>query len=295
MARYLSVDETAEILRTTDRTVRRMLNDGRLAGSQHMDKGKLVWRVHATKEILQKLETTYKDNGISLEAIDAEEIEDQSEPEASASEQAGNWQEATRKQASGAVDEFWNQIAGKFIERLEVKDQLIGEMRKDLAEKERQLRLLPDLEKQAEEERKATEIKELEAQALRKQIAALKEAAAETELKARRETERLNQLEKLEKEVLPDLQVQLEQEKIQKQAELVRAQEESQKLVEALERTLSENKRLADEELERLRKEKDVQAQAIQEQLQLISSKLEKSQEPWWKKWLTAGGNDKTT
>ena len=55
MARYFSVEEAAQVLGTTDRTVRRMLSSGRLAGSQHLDKGKLVWRVHASKEILEKM------------------------------------------------------------------------------------------------------------------------------------------------------------------------------------------------------------------------------------------------
>ena len=301
VARYLSVDETAEILRTTDRTVRRMLNDGRLAGSQYMDKGKLVWRVHATKEILQKLESAFKADGISLEAIDAEEVEAEAALDSATPEQAENWQEAARSHAAGAVDEFWNQIASKFMERLEVKDQMIGEMRKELAEKERQLRLLPDLEKRAEEERKATELKELEAEALRKQISSMQE---DQNAKA----EELQRLIKIERELLPELQSQLDQERAQKQKEAAAAQKrladlEKEKLeaeqarmkLEELETNLTETKRQADEQLTLLRKEKDEQTAAIQEQLVLITGKLEKTQRPWWKWWVTGGSGESGT
>lgn len=71
------------------------------------------------------------------------------------------------------VEALWDQLAGKFLEKLEQKDQLIGELRSELSDKDRRLKLLPDLQKQAEDERKAAELKHLEAEALRKQIVAL--------------------------------------------------------------------------------------------------------------------------
>ena len=155
MPRYFSVEEAAKILETTDRTVRRMLSSGRLNGSQTTEKGKLVWRVHASKEILDRLPTA--------EAIATEEsivdINDASlqtdfAPESKCSEeqertQDSTWQAKAQTHAGNVAEQFWNEFAGKFLERLEAKDQHIGMLEAELQEKERQLRLLPDLEQKA--------------------------------------------------------------------------------------------------------------------------------------------------
>ncbi len=184
MARYLSVEETAELLGTTDRTVRRMLNSGRLSGSQHLDKGKMVWRVHATKDIIQKLEGSYAASNLisddaEVDLLDAE-IDDSNDTEVN-NPRTREWTAEAHTKASSAVDEFWNQISDRFIEKLEAKDQLIGQMQNKIEEKDRQLRLLPDFEKRAEDERKASELKELEVIALKKHLELL-EASKETEI-----------------------------------------------------------------------------------------------------------------
>jgi hypothetical protein len=198
VARYLSVEETAELLGTTDRTVRRMLNSGRLSGSQHLDKGKMVWRVHATKDILQKLEGSYAASSLvsddaAVDLLDAE-IDDSNETELASPR--GEWTAEARTNASSAVDQFWNQISDRFIEKLEAKDQLIGQMQNKIEEKDRQLRLLPDFEKRAEDERKANELKELEVIALKKHLELL-EASKEAEIQnLRTELETLKSIPK---------------------------------------------------------------------------------------------------
>ena len=176
MARYYSVEEVSEVLGTTERTIRRMLNDGRLAGSQKMEKGKLVWRVHATKELDEKIEEFNKLLNAATETIDVEASASAVDAEDTVvTEDLNNFREENTSKAASAVDDFWNQVSQKFLERLELKDQIIGEMTYELEETKRQLKLLPDLRKQAEEDKKLVEVKVHETEALKKQITLLKE------------------------------------------------------------------------------------------------------------------------
>lgn len=202
MARYFSVEEAAGILGTTERTVRRMLNAGKLAGSQHMDKGKLVWRVHASKEILQKIPQIV-DEPLEAEAAATEVDTAPVETEVDASP---GWRQDSTERASAAVDEFWNQIAAKFLDKIEQKDQTIGALRVELTEKERQLRLLPDLQKQLQIEQEQRNLSAQESAALHKQIEALKvvaeeeRAVLELELKSSK-NEKEEELSKLKEEL----------------------------------------------------------------------------------------------
>jgi DNA repair exonuclease SbcCD ATPase subunit len=213
-----------------------MLSSGRLAGSQHLDKGKLVWRVHASKEILEKVCVTDSPNseGQVVDVVDTKEELD-FQPE---NPEGRTWHAEAQSQAGAMAEQFWNQVAAKFMERIELKDQVIGSLRHELEEKDRQLRLLPDLEKRAEEERKTAELKSLEAEALRKQVAALQEE---------------------------------KQKSIQQERELA---EESDKKAGQLER-----------EMEQIKAEKEREGIAVSKKLSVLTEKLEKLEQPWWKKW----------
>ena len=139
----------------------------------------------------------------------------------------------TQTAASGVAEELWSNLISRFLEKLEVKDQLIGEMRTELADKDRQLKLLPDLEKRAEEERKAAELRALEAEALKKQIAAIQEQKEE-ELTAKQkvaELERqMEQLQTAEAEKLARLQEEKEAQETAIQKQLAAVTEELQQL-----------------------------------------------------------------
>jgi len=102
----------------------------------------------------------------------------------------GDWTDPARATAGGVAEELWSNLINRFLEKLEEKDQLIGVMRTELADKDRQLKLLPDLEKKAEEERKAAELRALEAAALQKQIEAM-QAEKEEALNAQQKVEEL--------------------------------------------------------------------------------------------------------
>jgi hypothetical protein len=196
----LSVKQVADVLGVSPRAVLKRLNNGQLKGTRRTNKyGVEEWWVYPTKEIRASLEAAGRIDilGESLsdaEIVDAEEASVSNDnpvyeqDEDTSQINPGAWTGNTRETTSGVAEELWNNIISRFLGELKERDQLIGEMRSELADKERQLKLLPDLQKraeeehrQAEEERKASELKELEAEALRKQIAAMQDEQQQAE------------------------------------------------------------------------------------------------------------------
>lgn len=78
-------------------------------------------------------------------------------------------------------------------------------------DKNRQLKLLPDFQKEAEQRRQQAETKKLEAIALAKQIEAMKK-------RDRQKAVEVERLAKLESETLPTLESQLEQERLEERS-----------------------------------------------------------------------------
>lgn len=198
MVRHLTVDEAARILGTTDRTVRRMLNEGRLTGSQALDKGKQVWRVHLTKEILQHMPRAEDSQAY---VVDVEEVREQEsiqnstqttvpfqsadnsqKPAESQPEQqfAKSSEEPRSEHTKTLAESVWKEIETKFIERLTVQSEEIGRLKSKLEENSSQLLLLEDREKQlkdmprikeqAEHAQQALEAKAFELEAAKKQL-----------------------------------------------------------------------------------------------------------------------------
>jgi hypothetical protein len=143
-----------------------------------------------------------------------------------------------------AIDEVLSKLTEQFSKQLNTEKEVIFTLKRELEEKDRQLRLLPDFQKQAEDERKAAELKELEALALRKQIAAL----------------------------------QAEQDEVDR----------ARSKIEELEKVLVESKQQAQEEIERLKEEKEAQSKAVQEQLLALTATVQDLKKPWWKKLFSA-------
>ncbi len=226
-----------------------------------------------------------------------------------------DWTKADRtKAANGVAEDLWNNLISKFMAQIGEKDQLIGEMRSELQEKDRQLLLLPDSEaiakrveeearklseaerqkaeeearraeaeaQRAETEKKNNELAQLEVIALQKQVGLLQEKASS-----------FAKLTELEAE-LPLLQGQLAQERLQKDQALA----ESSAKVKALEGAKYEAEqakiRLEESlqaEIARLREEKEVQVQVMESQFDAINQKLELLQKPkpsFWKRFFTS-------
>lgn len=268
----LSVKEAAALMGCDERWVRERLNQGQLKGEKRTIGLKDKWFVYKG-EI---------DAALARKGVFASVSAEQPSPEPKESEQyfgvEGSVEEVETVDAqvsgdSGApaggasVAELVRLIASEFAEKLDQQTQLNWELRRELEDKERQLLLLPDLQKRAEEERKAAELIALELEALKKQISALEEVKESSELK----------LAALEEEQ--------------------RTAEEAQLKVQALEKSMAERlaadeaaRRAAEEELLRIKTEKEAEAKSVQEQLAALTAKLEDLQKPWWKRLFMPGG-----
>ncbi len=312
----ISVKQVATALDITPRAVIYRLEKNQLRGTQSPNAfGKQEWRVYPTKEIVEGLK---RNSGTveqaRKEAVDTSEFdfspEDIEIVEASAiyegsteaseernpdestempEEMVGtyreppDWQTMARETAKSMAEELVRPL-GEIIkqqqERLaEQQEQLI---QRDLLieDKNRQLKLLPDFQKEAEQRRQEAETKELEAIALAKQIEAMKEQDREKAVEAER-------LAKLETEKLPTLERQLEQERLEKERTLAEAMtqiatlEKSKREAEEVRIKLEESLLL---EIARLKEDKDEQSKAVQDKFLALTEKLDKLDKPWWKK-----------
>ena len=153
----LTVKEVAQTLGITTRAVIQRLSKGQLKGTRKTNQfGIQEWLVYPNKEIKQLSQFNNK----QIEINNAEEVlfEVQEQPQ--------NWREIELSKLE--------MISGKLIEplvsKLESQTKLLLEQEKLIEDQKRQLRLLPDLQKRAEDERKISELKTLETVALEKQI-----------------------------------------------------------------------------------------------------------------------------
>lgn len=191
----ISVKEAAEALGVTPRAVQYKLQNGDLKGTRSKNQyGVAEWRVWPNKEIseaLGKLQGTSPGAGEeqelnfapSLDAVDAEIYSDQDE----LLDEPSSWRDIEMERLEIMAEKLVKPLA----ERVETQALALQEQGKVIEEQNRQLRLLPDLQKQAEEERNAAVMKALEVEALKKQILAMEEKEKYAELKlAELESER---------------------------------------------------------------------------------------------------------
>lgn len=286
--RTLTVKETAKVLGVSVRTIQNRLASNELSGKRITNQyGTSEWRVWPNKEILDKLKDFPLDDFAGPNHLNEEFQGGDSSAvlEAEAMEVDSNYYEETQAPIKTMIREMSQQ----FAEQLGKEKQLNFELQRELQEKDAQLKLLPDFQKQAEDRRKEAESKELEAIALAKQIEAMR-------LIAESKAADLARLNELETETLPTLERQLEQERLQKEVtaaesatkvtalENARQESEASKLI--LEETLQA-------EIARLRNEKEDQAKAIETKFDALNQTLEELQKPWWKKLFTAPPENK--
>jgi len=218
------------------------------------------------------------------------DLDEVAHTQAPATSTRGDWHPESKANLESLVETFMKPLVDKIATQeraLMEQATVLADQEKEIEEQKRQLRLLPDLQKQAEDRRKEAETKELEAIALAKQIDAMK---AEANDKA---TD-LARLTQLETETLPTLERQLEQERLQKEKDLAEA---TAKLI-AMENAKqeAEEARIKLEaslqtEISRLRDEKEDQARAIETKFDALNQRLEELQKPqtsWWKRLLGA-------
>ena len=275
--RTLTVKEAAQALGVSVRTVQHRLSTGELKGKRTPNQyGVSEWRVWPNKEIMERLSPgkTFEEldfsapteefqGGDSSAVVDAEAVESPRED----------------------VDEpslrtIVRELTQQFSEQLSREKSIVAQLQRDLEDKDRQLKLLPDFQKQAEDQRKEAELKELESIALRKQVEALK--SEEESQKAE-----IARLAKLEAEVVPSLEAQTEA----NEAELAKLQSDleiAQKDREAKE----EQARALEAENEKL-KEKAKEATLSAAKLEQLEKEIQLLKQPkpsFWKKLFTPGG-----
>ncbi len=203
----ISVKEAAEALGVSPRAVQYKLQNGDLKGTRTKNQyGVAEWRVWPNKEISEAL--SQRQGGKSEGSGDAINFSPNESETVEAEEVAFN-------EGEGVFDEpsNWRQVeierlevmAEKLVkplaERLEAQAVALREQENIIEDQKRQLRLLPDLQKQAETERKEAELRALEVEALNKQIVAMEEQQRELEAKANQAMVLANDLESLKAKV----------------------------------------------------------------------------------------------
>lgn len=170
--RTVTVKEAADALGLTTRAITSRLAKGDLKGTQKTNAyGVKEWRIYPTKEIASKmkldLDSDVAENDFPPleETVDAETIFEEVQES-----QHQTWVEEERSRLRLLAEEMMKPL----VDTIRAQEQ-------QLQEQGRQLKLLPDFQKQAEDERKAAHLKAVEAAALEKQIEALKSEKAESD------------------------------------------------------------------------------------------------------------------
>lgn len=285
--RTLTVKETAKVLGVSVRTIQNRLASNELSGKRITNQyGTSEWRVWPNKEILEKLKDFPPDEFATGGDRPSEEFQggDSSAVLEAETVESDNYYEDTQAPIKSMIREMSQQ----FAEQLSKEKQLNFQLQRELQEKDAQLKLLPDFQKEAEERRKEAEAKELEAIALAKQVEAMRVLAEE-------KAADLARLNELEKQTLPSMQRQLDLERLQKERALTEAAAKVNALEIAKEAAENSKKLLEtslQREIELLKEGKDEQSKNIQAQLEALTLKMEilqKPQTPWWKRLLGGG------
>lgn len=168
----LTVKEAAQLLRLDERSVRERLINGQLKGEKKSHGLREKWFVYkgAVDSALEKQQGFIGDpvglEDVTVEAEYDEPFSEQTQPE---EEERDDWIEINRDRVKVLAEE----IVKPLMDKIETQTEVIYEQKRMLSEQERQLKLLPDLQKQSEQSQKDLELRHVENEALKKQIAAL--------------------------------------------------------------------------------------------------------------------------
>ena len=203
----ISVKEAAEALGVSPRAVQYKLQNGDLKGTRTKNQyGVAEWRVWPNKEISEALSQKQGGKADSSadpinfspndsETIEAEEVAYNEGEEVF--DEPANWRQVEIERLELMAEKLVKPLA----ERIEAQAVALREQENIIEDQKRQLRLLPDLQKQAEEERKASELRALEVEALNKQILAMEEEQQVLEAKANEATALAQDLQALKSTV----------------------------------------------------------------------------------------------
>jgi len=208
VSKTISVKEAASALGITPRAVTYRLEKGQLKGTLNKNEfGVPEWRIFPNKEIMaginSQVESTSPAAGagpinfdpgdvIEAESVDAEQEE----------------APPTETRFATEFQSIVEQCVRPLVEEVKAQALALAEKDRIIEEQKVQLRLLPDFQKraederqQAEKERKEAELKALEVEALSKQITAIEVQKRELEEKANQATVLATDLESLKAKV----------------------------------------------------------------------------------------------
>jgi hypothetical protein len=187
--RTVTVREAAQALNLTKRAIMYRLESKKLKGIRvRNDFGVEEWRIYPTKEIAERLSdvsrttATVEAKEVADEFFEADDV-DFEEADVQTAEHSDL--DSDRERMKVLADEFVRPLLEKLdaqTRALTLREQEVEDLR---------IKLLPDLQKRAEEERKVAELKELEIVALKNQIAAMKDEADKEIAAAKEQVESL--------------------------------------------------------------------------------------------------------
>jgi hypothetical protein len=174
------------------------LENGKLKGTRIQNShGQEEWRVYPNREIMQAVQSKVSpsmDHSLDFnpsDVVDSVVIDDVEDVDGSDGDSEKITSEAVKpRDLEQLVEIFREQFAPEIvaeklmkplIEKLELQQELLVQQRLELSDKDRQLRLLPDLQKQAEDRAKQLELEHVEKEALKKQVEALAQEKAQLE------------------------------------------------------------------------------------------------------------------
>lgn len=192
--RTISVKEAAAALGLTPRAVSYRLEKGQLKGTltKNETTGVPEWRIYPNKEILSSLSQAQVEDTTTIDFEPNDVIE--AEAVSNTADDAVRQQPDARPGAMN-FQLIVEQCVRPLVEEVKAQALALAEKDRIIEDQNRQLRLLPDFQKRAEdekaraeEERKAAELRALEIEALNKQVAAMEEEKQELEAKANEST-----------------------------------------------------------------------------------------------------------
>lgn len=182
LSKTISVREAASALGIGPRAVTYRLEKGQLKGTlTKNESGVPEWRIYPNKEILAGLnQPTDNATPIDFEPGDVVEAETLESPGETARQTEGSF-------SSENFQALIEQFVRPLVEEVKAQTLAIAERDRIIEEQSRQLRLLPDLQKRAEEERaladkerEAANERALEIRALNKQVDLMEEEKSKT-------------------------------------------------------------------------------------------------------------------
>ncbi len=186
----ISVKEAAAALGLTPRAVSYRLEKGQLKGtlSKNETTGVPEWRIYPNKEILAGLSQPPADDATAIDFEPNDVIEAESVDDTASSDRK---EQAEARPGTMDFQLIVEQCVRPLVEEVKAQALALAEKDRIIEDQSRQLRLLPDFQKRAEdekaraeEERKAAELRALEIEALNKQVAAMEEEKQQLEVKA---------------------------------------------------------------------------------------------------------------